>query len=75
MATKNKPAQTFRSKGTKAAIWENTGKDGKFYTVTFTRSYKDVEGNWKETDSYGKSDLNDLSNVARQAEFWILTQK
>ncbi len=23
-------------------------QDGKFFTVTFTRSYKDVEGNWKE---------------------------
>ena len=75
MATKNKPAQTFRSKGTKAAIWENTGKDGKFYTVTFIRSYKDVEGNWKETDGYGFSDLDDLANVAIQAKLYILKNK
>ena len=74
-STNKKPAETIRSNGTKAAIWENTGKEGPFYTVTFVRSYKDAEGKWKNANSYGMNDLDDLSLVAFQAKLSIMKSK
>lgn len=73
--TTNKPATTFRRGSIKAAVWENTGKDGLFHTVTFSRSYKDAEGNWKNTDSFAGSDLDDLQAVAFQANLFIMKNK
>lgn len=40
----------------------------KVFSVTFTRSNKDVEDNWKETDGYGFNDLDDFANAAIQAK-------
>lgn len=73
--TTNKPASTFKRGTVKAAVWENTGKDGLFYSVTFSRSYKDAEGNWKNTDSYAHSDLEALADVAFQARLYIMKNK
>ena len=47
MATTNrKPATAFRFGNVNAAVWENTGEKGPFFSVTFSRPYKDAEGNW-----------------------------
>lgn len=73
--TTNKPASTFKRGTVKAAVWENTGKDGLFYSVTFSRSYKDAEGNWKNTDSYAQADLEALADVAFQARLYIMKNK
>lgn len=75
MATNNKPATTFKRGTVKAAVWENTGKDGIFYSVTFCRSYKDAEGNWKNTESYAQGDLEALADVAFQARLYIMKNK
>lgn len=76
MATTNKkPATTFKHGTVKAAVWENTGKDGLFYSVTFSRSYKDAEGNWRNTSSFGGNDLEDLSRASCDANLWILSKK
>ncbi len=55
-----RPAQTFRKANIKGAVWENTGKDGTFYRVTFSRSYKDLEA---------------LADVAFQARLFIMKNK
>ena len=56
--TKNKPAATLRYGGIQAAIWKNPGKEDKSprYTVNYTRSYTDQEGNWKDTTSFSELD-------------------
>lgn len=56
--TKNKPAATLRYGGIKATIWKNPGKEDKppRYTVNYTRSYTDQEGNWKDTTSFSELD-------------------
>ncbi|MCC2643370.1 MAG: uncharacterized protein K0S45_3783 [Nitrospira sp.] len=70
-----KPAQTFRNGAIQAAVWENTGRDGTFYSVTFSRSYKDIEDSWRNTTSFNASDLESLANVAFQARLFIMKNK
>lgn len=67
-----KPAQTFRKGAIQAAVWENTGRDGTFYSVTFSRCYRDVEDSWRNTTSFNASDLEPLANVAFQARLFIM---
>ena len=72
MATPNsKPATAFRSGNVNAAIWENTGEKGRFFSVTFSRPYKDAQGNWKTASSYGLNDLDALSSLAEMAKDWV----
>ena len=72
MATPNsKPATAFRSGNVNAAIWENTGEKGAFFSVTFSRPYKDAHGNWKSSSSYGLNDLDSLSSLAELAKDWV----
>ena len=74
--TKKTPAATFRHGTVKAAVWENTGKDGTFYNVTFTNSFKNAEGKWKNINSYSAFDLEDnLFRALFQAKLWIMKNK
>ena len=69
MATPNTtPATAFRSGSVNAAIWENTGEKGAFFSVTFSRPYKDAQGNWTVSSSYGLNDLDTLSSLAELAK-------
>lgn len=52
----NVPVQTLRKRRIKAAIWENTGPKGVFYTVTITRSFKQGE-QWRDSHSFGHNEL------------------
>jgi len=42
------------------------------YSVTFSRIYRDAEGQWKTTQSFGLNDLLVLAKVADQAHSWIV---
>lgn len=57
MATHNKPFHTLRSSGMKAAIWLNDGIKGPFFSTTFSRSFKDRAGAWRNASSFSFSDL------------------
>ena len=64
----NGPVHSIRFGNTKAAIWLN--KNGS-YGVTFERIYKDAEGNWKSSASFGRDDLPKLVKVSQAAYEWI----
>lgn len=66
-----KPANTIRSGNIKATIWQNTGKDGNFYSASFSRPFRDKKGNWKNGSSFGLRDLESLLNAALEAKEWI----
>ena len=54
----DKPIETLRFSPVAAAIWKNQTAEGKpFYSVTFSRTYKDKEGKWKDADSFSGSNL------------------
>ena len=73
MAT-SKPANTIRSGSIKATIWQNRGKDGRFFFATFSRPFRDEKGNWKHGSSFGSRDLESLLNAALEAKEWINEQ-
>ena len=71
MATNNKPANTLRCGNIKATIWQNASEKGPFFATTFSRSFKDQSGQWRNGTSFGRSDLEALVTVAREAKDWI----
>jgi hypothetical protein len=65
------PAKEIRIGLLKATIWANKKDDGKWYSVTLSRSYKDGDDQWKTSHSFGKDDLLVASQLLQQAFLWI----
>ena len=64
----NKPVAEVRIGAVKAAIWPNQTESGVVrHNVTFSRIYKDANGDWKSTSSFGRDDLLVVAKVADQA--------
>ena len=66
----NQPAYKVKLGLITATVWKNDG----FYSVDIARSYKNGEGNWMSTSSYGHSDLLNVAKCAERAEIWISRQ-
>ena len=67
-----KPDAKFRAGTISATVWTNQGqtKDSQvksFSSVSFEKSYKDKEGNWKATKSLNVHDLPKASLVLAKA--------
>jgi len=75
----NRPVQTIRYGSIRAAIWRNMVDNGNAsrpaYSVTFSRSYKDGQTNWKESSSFGIDDLLVMAKAANEAHTWIAKQR
>lgn len=58
---KNLPEKKFRAGAITATVWSNdTVKDGKkvsYKTISFERSYKDKDDEWKQTNSLRIADI------------------
>ena len=67
-----RPTATVRIGAVKAAIWQNQAGDRTRYNVTFSKSYRDADGQWKNTLSFGRNDLLVLAKVADQAHSRIV---
>ncbi len=70
-AKANPPVHTIRFGAVKAAVWENQTQHGPMFNVTVTRSYRDDDGDWQESSSFGESDLLLLAKALDQAHSWI----
>jgi hypothetical protein len=74
-----RPACTIRYGAVRAAIWRNIADNGNasrpMFGVTFSRSYKDGQNNWKETSRFGLDDLLLLAKAADEAHTWIAKQR
>ena len=66
-----KPHGEVRIGAVKAAIWQNQAGDRTRYNVTFSKSYRDADGQWKTTHSFGRNDLLVLAKVADRAHSHI----
>ena len=64
---KNRPVDTLRDGNLKAAIWENEREDYTAHSVQFRRSYRDKEGQLRDTDSFAKGELLRLARLAEQS--------
>jgi len=67
-----RPIETVRIGTVKAAIWPNKAGECTRYNVTFSKRYRDAEGQWKTTHSFGRNDLRVLAKVADQAHSRIV---
>ena len=72
--SKKKPIHEIRLGRVRAAIWENETSNGTRHNVTFSRLYRDEQGNWQDSASFGRDDLPLLWKVADCVHTWILQQ-
>ena len=77
--TSNRPVHTIRYGAIQAAVWrnivDNSNASRPMYGVTFSRSYKDDDNNWKDSASFGLDDLLLVAKIADEAHSWIARQK
>jgi hypothetical protein len=66
-----RPATTLRCGNIKATIWQNISEKGPVFATTFSRPFKDQSGAWRNSTSFGLSDLEALMNVAFEAKEWM----
>ena len=70
---KTQPVHKIRIRNVTGAIWQNARQDGTtYYTFTASRSYRDEQGNWHSTSSFGAPDGFILAEVARQCALHIV---
>lgn len=69
-----KPAHTIRRGALEASFWENKGKNGAFYNVTFRRRYATTDGGFGSSDNFGAANLAELAFLVAQADQWIRSQ-
>jgi hypothetical protein len=67
----NKPVHSVRYRNLKAAIWRNEGQTGPFYSVSFSRSYRDGQDAWHDVNSFNANDLPMLAKLANDCHSWI----
>jgi hypothetical protein len=72
--TTKKPIREVRLGRIRAAIWENATTNGTRHNVTFSRLYRDEEGNWQDSSSFVRDDLPILCKVADRVHTWIFEQ-
>ena len=71
----SKPAHKIRIGVLQATIWRNSGDKGSWYSVTTSRSYKQDDDAWKETDSLNFDDLLPMAKLLDLAHTWIMNQQ
>ncbi|MDH5641611.1 MAG: hypothetical protein OEY28_09980 [Nitrospira sp.] len=71
MAINQKPFHQIRVGSVRASIWENPSEKGPFFSVTFSRSYKDRSGQWQNGQSYLVRNLDALIDCTQEAKALI----
>lgn len=71
----SKPAHKIRSGVLQVTIWRNAGDKGTWYSVIPSRSYKQSDDAWKESDSLGFDDLLTMGKLLDLAHTWIMHQQ
>lgn len=62
-----KPIDTLRDGSLKATIWKRESERGSFYSVNFSRFYRDDEGSYHDADSFSGPELLRLAHLAAKA--------
>ena len=72
MGNSLRPVASIRHDKLQAAIWRNQNENGVYHCVTLGRAYKDGNGEWHSTDSFGRDDLLLLAKIVNEAHSEIL---
>jgi hypothetical protein len=67
---KSQPAAKFRLGYVTATVWLND----QHYNTVVSKSYKDADEKWQETDQLGTGDLMNAVRVLQRAENYIAEQ-
>jgi hypothetical protein len=71
----NAPVKVFRQDDVSASVFgrdrQVQGETRTFYSVTFSRSYKDSAGQWRYTKWFDLEDLGKIVALAQQASEFI----
>ena len=70
----SKPVHEETSWPLKASVWENESDKGTFYSLTLERSYKDADGNWKNSASLSRRDWLAGARLLERAHDWADAQ-
>ena len=65
--TNEKPIDTIRDGSLKATIWRNFGENGSFYAVQFTRTWRDDQGIYHDSDSFSGTELLRVARLVGKA--------
>ena len=71
----SQPAHKLRDGVLQVTIWRNSGDKGNWYSVVPTRSYRQGDETWKETDSLNADDCLAMAELIRDAYAWIKMQR
>lgn len=61
------PKSVIRDGNLKATIWENQGEKGTYFTTTLAKTYRDHNGDLRDTNAFTGNDLLRVSELAREA--------
>jgi hypothetical protein len=71
-AARRRPVHEIAVGSVRVAIWMNQTTSGlALFNATFSRSYKDREGNWRDSESFGRDELPLLNRAVELAHDWI----
>lgn len=68
--SKSQPVHEVRLGNVRASIWANDGRHGVWFTVSFSRLYRQA-GEWESTTSFGRDELPLVAKAADMAYAWI----
>src|SRR4051794_12170855 len=68
---KRGPIQSFREGDVSVSIWAREYKGRVYHSCSFERSYKDAQGQWRYTRSFGLDDLGKLISLAQKASEYL----
>jgi hypothetical protein len=72
---KQRPAHEIRFGRLKLTIWKQESDKGPWFSVVPTRSYRDAQGNWRSSQSFGLDDLLLLAKLCDLADTWIRRER
>ena len=66
MATQS-PTTTLRDGALKATAWRNSGSKGDYFTVRLSRSYRDDNDKWHDSDRFRRNELLAAAHLLTRA--------
>lgn len=70
-ARSNRPIHEIRHRNVRATIWKNQVQNGVMHNVTVSRSYRDDNNEWHDTNSFPFNDLMNLAKALSDAHTFI----
>ena len=63
---KNKPAHVERDGQLKATIWANQSEKGVYFTINLAKTFTDIQGAVRDTQSFNSAELLRVAELARK---------